>query len=83
MSKSVGYTCECGRRKGEANRWLLGVRTLHSWPDENEPAATFHAPVIALRPWDATMADAPGVIHHCSDQCALTWQARELERMGR
>jgi hypothetical protein len=83
MAKVSSYTCECGRLKDIANRWLLGVRTLHSWPDEDMPSATFHAPVLALRPWDEVMAKAPGVLHFCSDKCALVWQQREIERMGR
>jgi hypothetical protein len=68
-------------RKGEANRWLLGVRTLHAWQDSNP--SVLDAPVVALRPWDHAMALSPGVLHFCSDKCALAWQARELERMGR
>lgn len=83
MAKISEIRCnECNKIKDIANRWLLGVRTVHSWADEHS-TADFLCPVIALRPWDREMAEAPDVQHFCSDQCALVWQQREIEGMGR
>lgn len=70
--KTSAYSCTCGRRKQEANRWILGrTFALHG--------ATF----VGLSAWDDECSDLLFVQHFCSEQCAYKWLASELERLGR
>lgn len=76
--KVSGYQCECGVRKGEGNRWILGVLGSYYLSEEK-----YNVPIVSLRPWHDDMAEDEDVVHFCSDSCALKWQSKELERMGR
>lgn len=64
------YECTvCHGLKGEGNRWLIGKETDG---------------YVGLQPWsghDAVNDSADA--HLCTDKCALTWQQRELARLGR
>lgn len=64
------YECTvCHAMKGEGNRWLIG-KQIDGY--------------IGLQPWSATAAvNDEAEAHLCTDQCALTWQQRQLERLGR
>ena len=73
MAKVSEYRCECGKQKTEANRWLLG------WIGRNLTVDRF----CCLMPWSDLMAERSSVLHFCSDKCALVWQQKEIEGMGR
>lgn len=69
MAKLSVYVCECGARKGEGNRWLLGNIS--------------HRGFIGVRPWNDQLAEWPAAKHFCGEACFLAWQSKELESMGR
>jgi hypothetical protein len=73
VAKVMSYRCECGKYKDEANRWLLAMVV----PRDGAP------PLVSLTVWDEELAEEPNVHPKCGDKCALTWQARELEKLGR
>jgi len=73
VAKVSEYRCKCGKQKTEANRWLLG------WIGHNLTVDRF----CCLMPWSDLMAERSNVLHFCSDKCALTWQQKEIERLGR
>ena len=69
MKVSLFECTVCHAFKGEGNRWLIG-KEFDGY--------------VGLQPWskmDATNDKADA--HLCTDNCALTWQQRELERLGR
>lgn len=78
MAKVSEYRCKCGKQKTEANRWLLGCVIGSGWLNFQ-----LMAEVVCLRPWHEGFANEEGVLHFCSDFCALKWQAEMLGRMGR
>lgn len=61
MSYAVKAKCDrCGREKGEANKWLVGMPTHHL----SDPGYT-------LYDWTETIATIPNAHHLCSEKCAL------------
>lgn len=79
--KVSSYECDCGKRKGEANRWILGRNAVHGYYDDGDLVKEFD--YIGISAWNEEEAEEIGVKHFCSEACALKWQMRELERMGR
>ena len=75
--KITRYECSCGKIKGDANRWLIGRYILPFIGSEGQEK------MIALGPWDEEIAEITDTQHFCGDQCALEWQSRELDRLGR
>lgn len=84
MARISSFKCECGNIKGPANRWLLGVDSTYAYSDSDSNALySGNAAVVSLRPWHDEMAKDRSVLHFCSDKCALTWQQKAIEEMGR
>lgn len=62
------YKCdECGALKQDVNHWwllLLGYRLFPNWPP------ILDSSFLLIR-WDVDIADRDGVVHLCSQKCAI------------
>jgi hypothetical protein len=80
----ISFKCEvCGKVKGDANRWLLGVPLFGELVPFGFIDVELSAPepvAYALGDWNEALAHRPGTHHLCGDKCALTKQAEYLRR---
>lgn len=75
-----GIKCDgCGKMK-DANRWLLG--TIAAATISLGKSEETYVDSVALFPWVEHTFDL-SIKDFCSDQCALKWQAAELDKLGR
>jgi len=66
--KVQSHRCDyCSKLKGESNRWWLGR------PDSGHFTLAF---------WDATLADADGYEHICSESCAAKALSKWMTQPG-
>ncbi|MGI4811785.1 MAG: hypothetical protein ACRYGG_00365 [Janthinobacterium lividum] len=76
------YTCKtCGNPKGVGNKWLLGVvGQVVSDKIVNDTLNNFY---VGLTTWNDEDAVDKETEVFCSDKCALIWQQKELDKLGR
>jgi hypothetical protein len=68
MKVHCPYRCDyCLNLKGETNHWWLRPR---------------ESPQFILSRWDATLADADGYEHICSESCAIKALSKWMAQVG-